>query len=482
MELSLLQFITVSALTLIAIFAGYFKFKTSSYSLSKKLPPGSFGLPLMGVSISFIRAQNQDKIGEWIQTRIRKYGPYGPVFKTSLMGSKTVVFTGQAGNRFVFSGSDNGIAGNQVATAAKVLGKHSIFELSGSRHKLVRNALMSFLKPESLQRFVGEIDSLVQKQLFQELDGKDLVQMVGLMKKITFKVTCSLFFGLPEGPEKDALLEDFTIVTKGLWAVPLNVPGTIFYRAMQARARISQVLTKLMQNRQKEEKNKPSQKNDIISVFLRLRDEDGEPLQEEEIVDNFITLIIGSHDTTTILLSHFIRHLSTDPKTRSEVLQVVKSVEARDDGKLRWSEIQMMKHTWRVAQELMRLTPPAFGNFKCASRDTSFDGFDIPKGYKVFWVASATHMDDKIFEDPKKFDPSRFESSSKSSYPPYTYIPFGAGPRICPGIEFARIEVLLIIHHLTKNYSWTSIIKDEPIRREPLPYPAMGLPVKLHKK
>ncbi|XP_009363898.2 taxadiene 5-alpha hydroxylase-like [Pyrus x bretschneideri] len=384
MELSLLQFITVSALTLIAIFAGYFKFKTSSSSLGKKLPPGSFGLPLIGESISFIRAQNQDKTGEWIQTRIRKYGP---VFKTSLMGSKTVVFTGQAGNRFVFSGGDNGIAGNQVATAAKVLGKHSIFELSGSRHKLVRNALMSFLKPESLQRFVGEIDSLVQKQLFQELDGKDLVQMVGLMKKITFKVTCSLFFGLPEGPEKDALLEDFTIATKGLWAVPLNVPGTIIYRAMQARARISQVLTKLMQNRQKEEKNKPSQKNDIISVFLRLRDEDGEPLQEEEILDNFITLIIGSHDTTTILLSLFIRHLSTDPKTRREVLQeqeeVVKAVEARDDGKLRWSEIQMMKHTWRVAQELMRLTPPAFGNFKCASRDTTFDGFDIPKGYKV---------------------------------------------------------------------------------------------------
>ncbi|XP_068329841.1 taxadiene 5-alpha hydroxylase-like [Pyrus communis] len=384
MELSLLQFMTVSALTLIAIFAGYFKFKTSSSSLGKKLPPGSFGLPLIGESISFIRAQNQDKTSEWIQTRIRKHGP---VFKTSLMGSKTVVLTGQAGNRFVFSGSDNGIAGNQVATVAKVLGKHSIFELSGSRHKLVRNALMSFLKPESVQRFVGEIDSLVQKQLFQELDGKDLAQMVGLMKKITFKVTCSLFFGLPEGPEKDALLEDFTIATKGLWAIPLNVPGTIFYRAMHARARISQVLTKLMQNRQKEENSKPSQMNDIISVFLRLRDEDGESLQEEEILDNFITLIFASHDTTTILLSLFIRHLSTDPKTRSEVLQeqeeVVKAVEARDDGKLRWSEIQMMKHTWRVGQELMRLNPPVFGNFKCASRDTSFDGFDIPKGWKV---------------------------------------------------------------------------------------------------
>lgn len=83
------------------------------------------------------------------------------------MGSKTVVLTGQAGNRFVFSGSDNGIAGNQVETASKILGKHSISELSESRHKLVRSGLMSFLKPESIQRFVGKMDSLVQQQLFK---------------------------------------------------------------------------------------------------------------------------------------------------------------------------------------------------------------------------------------------------------------------------------------------------------------------------
>lgn len=53
------------------------------------------------------------------------------------------------------------------------------------------------------------------------------------------------------------------------------------------------------------------------------------------------------------------------------------------EGKLTWTEIQMMSYTWRVAQEIMRLTPPVSGNFKCASRDTSFDGFHIPKGWQV---------------------------------------------------------------------------------------------------
>lgn len=90
-------------------------------------------------------------------------------------------------------------------------------------------------------------------------------------------------------------------------------------------------------------------------------------------------------------------------------------------------------------------------------------------------------MDSEIFEDAEKFDPSRFDTSSSSrAFPPYTYIPFGAGPRMCPGAEFARIESLLVIHRLITKYEWTQLIPDEPITRDPVPFPAMGLPVKLH--
>lgn len=90
-------------------------------------------------------------------------------------------------------------------------------------------------------------------------------------------------------------------------------------------------------------------------------------------------------------------------------------------------------------------------------------------------------MDKDIFPEPEKFDPSRFQASSKS-YPPYSYILFGAGPRICPGSEFARIEILLVIHHLVTNYEWSELVPNEPITRDPMPYPAMGLPIKLQPR
>lgn len=158
---SQLQFTTITLLTtLIVLIFTFFRLRIPNSN--RKLPPGSFGFPLLGESISFVRSQKQDRTDEWMQTRVEKFGP---VFKTSLLGSKMVVMTGQAANRLMFSGSEPGISFNQPGTVTKILGKCSLFEISGLRHKLIRGAISNFLKPESIQRFVGEMDSLVQKQL-----------------------------------------------------------------------------------------------------------------------------------------------------------------------------------------------------------------------------------------------------------------------------------------------------------------------------
>ncbi|KAK7333727.1 hypothetical protein VNO80_30504 [Phaseolus coccineus] len=137
-----------------------------------------------------------------------------------------------------------------------------------------------------------------------------------------------------------------------------------------------------------------------------------------------------------------------------------------------WEEIQKMKYTWRVAQELMRMIPPLFGSFRKALKDSSYQGCDIPKGWQVYW-AYGTHMNDDIFENPQKFDPSRFENPTKP-IPPYSYLPFGAGIHYCIGNEFARIETLITIHNIVKLFEWSQVNPEEPITRQPMPYPSMG--------
>lgn len=158
--------------------------------------------------------------------------------------------------------------------------------------------------------------------LLQELNDKETVQVVALMKRITFTITCSLLFGLQEGKEKDALLEDFTIAVKGTWSVPLNFPGTMFRKALRARGRICKLFSDLIARRKTGlEDGSLGSHEDIILSLLSLRDENGKPIPEEEIINSLIAIVIASHDTTTVLLSLIIRQLARNANVYNKVLE-----------------------------------------------------------------------------------------------------------------------------------------------------------------
>ncbi|KAF6169704.1 hypothetical protein GIB67_004096 [Kingdonia uniflora] len=444
----------------------------------KKLPQGS---SFIGDFIGFHTAMKAGKNGEWIRSRIRKYGP---VFKSCVMDSHIAILTGQSGNKFILTTSD-GIASDDAPAMTTILGRKSLIGVEGSRHKLLKGAVMNMLKPERLQKFVGEMDSSIQRLLLQELEGKDSVNLVSLSRRVIFAVTCTTVLGLPEDTvgENSLRLEDLLVTSQGLIALPFNIPGMLFAKACKARAKICKVIYNIIMARKlKMEEEKTGSQDDIVASFINVRDEEGKPLSDEEIVDNLLTLLIASNDTTSSLLSMFLRHLGNDAHVYNQVFEEQKEVaKAREgspvDGKLIWNETQSMKYSWRVAQEIMRFSPPAVGNFRIATKDMKYGEFDIPKGWRMLWVASPTHNDPDIFEEPEKFNPSRFEGPSIA---PFTYVPFGGGVRICPGNGFARTTVLLVIHHLLTNYRWTPKIHDEPISTNPVPFPAMGLPVKLH--
>ncbi|VAH36194.1 unnamed protein product [Triticum turgidum subsp. durum] len=157
----------------------------------------------------------------------------------------------------------------------------------------------------------------------------------------------------------------------------------------------------------------------------------------------------------------------------------------KGDGEaLTWEDLAKMKLTWRVAQETLRVVPPIFGNFRRALEDTEFDGYLIPKGWQVFWTANVTHMDASIFHEPAKFDPSRFETENQraSAAPPFSFVAFGGGPRICPGIEFSRIETLVTMHHLVRQFRWKLCCKEDTFVRDPMPSPLLGLPVQIEHR
>nr|POE86382.1 beta-amyrin 28-oxidase [Quercus suber] len=143
---------------------------------------------------------------------------------------------------------------------------------------------------------------------------------------------------------------------------------------------------------------------------------------------------------------------------------------------LNWDDIQKMKYSWNVACEVLRLAPPLQGGFREVINEFIFNGFSIPTGWKLYWSANSTHKSAQYFPEPEKFDPSRFEGSGPA---PYTFVPFGGGPRMCPGKEYARLEILVFMHNLVKRFKWEKVLPDEKIIVDPMPIPAKDLPIKL---
>jgi len=94
----------------------------------------------------------------------------------------------------------------------------------------------------------------------------------------------------------------------------------------------------------------------------------------------------------------------------------------------------------------------------------------------MYWTVNSTHRKSEYFINPENFDPSRFEGAGPH---PYTFVPFGGGPRMCPGIEFARMEILVFIHYAVKNFKWTLVDPREKMTMDPMTAPVNGLPIKL---
>ncbi|KAH7298517.1 hypothetical protein KP509_25G047600 [Ceratopteris richardii] len=116
--------------------------------------------------------------------------------------------------------------------------------------------------------------------------------------------------------------------------------------------------------------------------------------------------------------------------------------------------------------------------FREAVEDVDYEGYKIPKSWKVLPMFTNIHHNPDFFPDPQKFDPSRFEVPPK----PNTFMPFGAGAHSCPGSEFAKLEMLVLIHHLTTKFRWELDDSKTGTECSPFLIPQEGLPIRVSRR
>ncbi|KAM7528617.1 hypothetical protein LguiB_032027 [Lonicera macranthoides] len=450
-------------------------FHAKKYS---NLPPGSLGWPILGESLEFLSAGREGDPVRFIQERVLKCGS-DQVFKTSMMGEKMAVFCGPAGNKFLFGNENKLVKVWWPASVRKLFGR-CLLTSAAEEAKWMRKMLSSFLSPDAFTRLYITTMELVTQAHFQtHWQGKEQLKVYQTVKLYTFELACRLFVSLEDPKHIAKLATQFNILLKGIIEIPLNIPGTRFYRAMRAAAAIRKELFAIIKERRvalNEKTALPSQ--DLLSHLLVSSDENGKFLTDAEIVNNILVLLFAGHDTSSATITLLMKKLGELPHVYDKVLEEQMDIAAsKEAGELlQWEDIQKMKYSWCVVSEVMRLHPPVLGAFREALVDFTYAGYTIPKGWKLYWSTVWTHNDQNFFPNTENFDSSRFEGAGPT---PFTYVPFGGGPRMCLGKEFARLEILVFLHNLVKRFKWDLLIPDEKIEYDPMSTPVKGLPIRL---
>lgn len=211
----------------------------------KPLPPGSLGLPVVGQTLSLLRALRANTAEDWLR---RRAAAYGPVSRLSLFRRPTAFLVGPSANKFLFTSP--ALTTMNSESLSRMVGRRTVRDVAGDEHARVRGVMARFLRPDAVKRHVAE----VRRHLDARWRGRSTVAVMPAMKSLTFDVVCAVLFGLG-GRDADAaalrreLLTEFQQLARGIWAVPINLPFTTFSRCLAASRRGRRVVAALMEER-----------------------------------------------------------------------------------------------------------------------------------------------------------------------------------------------------------------------------------------
>lgn len=177
-------------------------------------------------------------------------------------------------------------------------------------------------------------------------------------------------------------------------------------------------------------------------------------LTHDEVIAQCVLFFLAGFDTTASLLTFASYNLALNPDIQEKLIKEVDTVLEENKGKLEYESIQCMKYLDNVISETLRIYPPAIRLERKADQDYKIEDrvLTIPKDIIVTIPVYAIHRDPEFYPEPEKFDPDRFNPEERAKRNPYTYLPFGAGPRNCVAMRFALMEAKICLAYVLSNF------------------------------
>ena len=381
-----------------------------------------------------------------LEERAKKYGESFTISKNTL--PLVVYFTNPQAIEQIFTANSELFDTNSANDILlPLLGEHSMILLGGEKHQRQRKLLMPPFHGDRLRTY-GELIHNVTKGVISQWQVGKPFAVRSSMQEISLQVILNAVFGIHEGERFEQLRK---VLTTMLDSVGSPVSSLLLFftslqkdwgawspwgRFLRLKQQIDSLLiAEIRERRQQADPNR----DDILSLLLDARDEEGEAMTDEELRDELITLLFAGHETTASALSWALYWIDSLPEVKEKLLNELKNLAADAN----FSDIARLPYLNAVCSETLRIYPIAITPFpRVVKVPMEIMGYQLEPGTLLLVSTYLTHQREDIYPEPKKFKPERF---LERQFSPYEYLPFGGSNRRCIGAAFALFEMKLAL-------------------------------------
>ena len=287
-------------------------------------------------------------------------------------------------------------------------------------------------------------------------DIGEVAEAMAVLQEETGRISATAFFDLPE----------FLVRPRGR-------------RFQDAVATLDRIVVRIVAERRASGETK----DDLLSMLLEARDEEtGEGMTDRQLRDELVTLFLAGHETTAIALTWTFHLLAQKPAALATLEAEVDEVLGERFAPA-FEDLERLPYARMVAEEAMRLYPPAYVFSRRAAGDDQLGPFRMPAGAHIVISPYALHRRPDYWPEPDAFWPERFAPGARTDRPKLAYLPFGGGPRICIGNSFAMMEHAIVLAAAVRFWRVESI-PGHDVRTEPriTLRPRGGLPMRLLRR
>ena len=394
---------------------------------------------------------------------------YGDSFTIRLNTGRTVVIVSDpAVVKEVFQASPDDLhagAGNVILKP--ILGGRSVLLLDGPEHLRQRRLMLPPFHGERMRAYGETMTEVAERHVARWPVGQPFA-VHPTMQAITLEIILRTVFGV----EDQAGIERLGAPMKRLLNStdqPLRLLMLQFTRSAGAKPRspwgrvyaLMAPVDKLIHEEIAARRADAEPRDDILSLLLAARDEDGNALTDAELRDELMTLLLAGHETTATALAWTLERLVRTPR----VLARLREEQESDAG---------TEYLDAVVKEALRLRPVVPGVIRQLQRPMTIGGMALPKGVNVAPSIYLIHRRADVYPDPQAFRPERFLGEDAPGT--YEWLPFGGSVRRCLGASFALYEMRIVLDTILRRATLeTTDAASEPVKRRFVTYtPAQG--------